>query len=118
MKNNEPLTNFSGGYSLKIPRKKDDLKVDIYCGCSQVQVDMEKFTKQLSELYNTKVYIPEEKRNYQWAGLKGTYHDIFPHYPIARDFPACYNLSPDRKPLTSFEAYLKTVRSDNRAGIV
>lgn len=107
MKNNEPLTNFSGGYSLKIPRKKDDLKVDIYCGCSQVQVDMEKFTKQLSELYNTKVYIPEEKRNYQWAGLKGTYHDILPHYPIARDFPACYNLSPDRKPLTSFEAYLK-----------
>lgn len=107
MKNNEPLTNFSGGYSLKIPRKKDDLKVDIYCGCSQVQVDMEKFTKQLSELYNTKVYIPEEKRNYQWAGLKGTNHDIFTHYPIARDFPACYNLSPDRKPLTSFEAYLK-----------
>lgn len=107
MKNNEPLTNFSGGYSLKIPRKKDDLKVDIYCGCSQVQVDMEKFTKQLSELYNTKVYIPEEKRNYQWAGLKGTDHDIFTHYPIARDFPACYNLSPDRKPLTSFEAYLK-----------
>ena len=107
MKNGEPLTNFSGGYSLKIPRKKDDLTVDIYCGCSQVQVDMEKFTKQLSELYNTKVCIPEEKRNYQWTGLKGTYHDIFTHYSIARDFPACYNLSPDREPPTSFEAYLK-----------
>ena len=106
MKDGEPLTDFSGGYSLKIPRKEKELTVNIYCGCSQVQVDMEKFTKQLSILYNTKVYIPDEKRNYQWAGLKGTYHDISDHYPIAKDFPACYNLSPDRKPLTSFEAYL------------
>lgn len=106
MKDGEPLTDCTGGYSLKIPRKEKELTVNIYCGCSQVQVDMEKFTKQLSILYNTKVYIPDEKRNYQWAGLKGTYHDISDHYPIAKDFPACYNLSPDRKPLTSFEVYL------------
>lgn len=117
MKNGEPLTDFSGGYSLKIPRKEKELTVSIYCGCSQIQIDMEKFVKCLSELYETKGCVPKEKRNYQWPGLKGSYHDIFTHYPIARDFPTCYNLSPDREPPTSFETYLNLYDQTIRQGL-
>lgn len=109
MKDGEPLTDFSAGYSLKIPRKEEELTVRIHCGCTRLEVDMMKFIKSLEHLYYTQGRVPAEKagkRNYEWPGVEGTYRDIYSHYPVAGDFPLCYSLSPDRKMPTSFEAYL------------
>ncbi|WP_455638789.1 hypothetical protein [Parabacteroides sp.] len=105
-----PLTDFSQGYSLKIPRKEEDLQVVIRCGRSQVKVDMQKFMKKLKAFYFMKgrTRISQtEKKSYDWGTPVGTYRDIFTHYQMAGEFPACYGLVPDRKPPTSFGAYLK-----------
>nr|WP_129734245.1 hypothetical protein [Parabacteroides goldsteinii] len=106
-----PLTCFSDGYSLKIPRQEDEMRnIRIRCGRSLIEVDMEKFTEQLKAFYYTKGRIRTKKtgkKEYDWGSPEGTYRDIFPHYPIAREFPACYGLSTDKVPSTSFEAYLK-----------
>ena len=109
MKDGNPLTDFSKGYSLKIPRNEKELTVRIHCGCTLIQVDYLKFIKYLKKLYYTKGRGPMEKvvkQDYEWPGPKGIYRGIFDHYPVARDFPACYNLLPDRETPTSFEAYL------------
>lgn len=102
-------TNFLRGYSLKIPRKKEDLKVVIRCGRSEVTVDMQKFMKKLKAFYYLKGRSrtnQTEKKSYDWGTPEGTYRDIFTHYQMACEFPACYRLVPDRQPPTSFEAYL------------
>lgn len=120
-KNGEPLTDFSEGYSLKIPRKEKDLKVKIRCGCSVIQINMEQFITRLEKIHYTQGRVPAAKagkRNYEWPELKGTYRDIFAHYPIAGDFPACYRLSPDRTTPTSFEAYLTFYDSTIRQGLL
>lgn len=110
MKDGKPLTNFSGGFTLKIPKDEEELKVCIRCGNVPVQVNMEKFIAHLKSFY----YILDRKRvrvndtkSSGWESVTGTYRDIFTHIPIAGEFPLCYRLSPDREPPTSFEAYLK-----------
>lgn len=120
MKNGEPLTDFSDGYSLKIPRKEIDLKVKIRCGCSVIKVDMDKFITRLEKIHYSEGRVPAEKagkRDYEWPGLVGLYRDIFTHYPIAGDFPACYRLSPNREKPTSFEAYLALFDLTIRQGL-
>lgn len=106
-----PLTDFSKGYSLKIPRQEDEMRnIRIRCGRSLVDVDMEKFSEQLKTFYYTKGSIRTKKtgkKEYDWGSPEGTYRDIFSHYPIAREFPACYHLSTDKVTATSFEVYLK-----------
>ena len=110
MKDGEPQTDFSQGFNLKIPRKEEELKVRIRCGHSLMQVDMDKFTERLKALYYAEGRVRAKKirpHGYQWESVEGTHRDIFTHYPLAGDFPACYRLSPNRKTPTSFEAYLQ-----------
>ena len=110
MKDGKPLTDFSGGFSLKIPYKENELKVRIRCGRSVMEVDMEKFIKHLKIFYYTQVRNrtgENRQEGYDWGNLEGTYRDIFSYPPLAGEFPACYRLSPDRDTPTSFEAYLK-----------
>lgn len=99
------------GYSLKIPRKNKDLHVLIRCGRSKVEVDIVKFTEQLKAFYYTQGRTrtrKTEKKEHDWGNPEGTFRNIFAHYPMAGDFPACYRLSPNSDELpTSFEAYLK-----------
>lgn len=109
MKDGEPLTDFSQGFSLKIPRNESDFTVRIRCGRSEIKIVPDKFIKRLKALCYTKRRLRTEKTEmeaYTWGNMEGTYRDIFTHYPIANDFPVCYNLSPDKAKPTSFEAYL------------
>ncbi len=105
-----PLTDFTEGYSLNIPSDKNNLHVLIRCGRSEVQVDMVKFMGQLKAFYYTQGRTRTgkiEKKEHDWGNPESTFRNIFTHYPMASDFPACYCLSPDRELPTSFEAYLK-----------
>lgn len=121
MKDGEPLTEFSQGYSLLIPQKEEDLKVRIRCGNCRIQVDMEKFTQRLKELY----YIEEPDRtdtsdipDSTESDIEGIDDTLFTHFPIARDFPACYHLSPENEASTvSFEAYLSLYDRIIRQGL-
>lgn len=112
MKDSEPLTDFSGGFSLKIPKKERELKVCIHCGSFTEKVDMERFREYLKTFYYTGNRTREQnngQKEYDWGVPESTYRNVFSHIPIAGEFPACYHLSPnrDREMLTSFEAYLK-----------
>ncbi len=110
MKDGEPLTDFTGGFSLKIPGREKELKVCIRCGRSTVKVDMERFRERLKALYfsGKRASVRDSAtKKYNWGVPEGTYRDIFTHAPIAGDFPVCYRLSPNRKTPTSFEAYLQ-----------
>lgn len=110
MKDGEPLTDLSGGFSLKIPRNEKELKVCIRCGKFTVKVDMDKFEEHLKVLYYSgkRICVKDSAtKEYNWGIPKGTYHDISTHAPIAGDFPMCYHLSSNRETPTSFEAYLQ-----------
>lgn len=110
MKDGEPLTDFSGGFSLQIPRKEKELKVCIRCGRFTVKVDMEKFKEHLKVLYcsGKRICVKDSAtKEYNWDKPEGVYRDIFTHAPIAGDFPMCYHLSSNRETPTSFEAYLQ-----------
>lgn len=105
-----PLTDFTGGYSLKIPRIDEELTVKIYCGRSLMEVDTVVFNQYLKDFYYARTRIRKQENGTQvpdWGSVEGTHRDIFTHLPIAGEFPACYRLSPDRETPTSFEAYLK-----------
>lgn len=110
MKDGEPLTDFSGGFSLQIPRKEKELKVCIRCGRFTVKVDMDKFKEHLKVLYYSgkRICVKDSAtKEYNWDIPEGVYRDIFTHAPIAGDFPMCYHLSSNRETPTSFEAYLQ-----------
>ncbi len=110
MKNGEPLTDFFGGFSLKIPKKEEELKVCIRCGRFTEKVDMKRFKEYLKIFYYTEGHIREQKsgrKEYDWGVPNSTYRNIFSHTSITEEFPACYRLSPNREIPTSFEAYLK-----------
>lgn len=110
MKDGEPLTDFSGGFSLQIPRKEKELKVCIRCGRFTVKVDMDKFKEHLKVLYcsGKRICVKDSAtKEYNWDKPEGVYRDIFTHAPIAGDFPMCYHLSSNRETPTSFEAYLQ-----------
>lgn len=110
MKDGEPLTDLSGVFSLKIPKDKEELKVTVRCENIPLPVHMEKFIGHLKSFYYAQIRshatIGEGKGKDRETPM-GTYRDIFARLPIAADFPLCYRLSPDGKPSTSFEAYLK-----------
>lgn len=110
MKGGKPLTDFSKGFSLKIPRKEEELMVRIRCGCSLLQADMEKFMERLKAFYYTSGRLRTKKaelKEYEWDNTQETYRDIFTHTSIVDDFPPCYNFPPDGEISTSFKAYLQ-----------
>lgn len=110
MKDDKPLSNFSEGYGLKIPKNKDELKVRIRCGRTEMPVDMDRFKSLLRTGYYTQGRIHEKgivRRAYNWGQPDGTYRNIFMQTPLAKDFPLCYRLTDSREKPTSFEAYLK-----------
>lgn len=47
------------------------------------------------------------QKRYDWGIPQGTYRDIFSHYPLAKDFPACYRFSCNQDGSSSFETYLE-----------
>ncbi|MEG1564366.1 MAG: hypothetical protein RR365_11685 [Bacteroides sp.] len=110
MKDGKPLSDFSEGYGLKIPEDKDELKVRIRCGRTEMTVDFERFKSLLRTSYFTQGRSNETntlRKKYNWSKPKGTYRDIFTQTPMAKDFPLCYRLTESRERPTSFEAYLK-----------
>ncbi|EOS19243.1 MULTISPECIES: hypothetical protein [Parabacteroides] len=110
MKDGEPLSYFTQGFSLKIPKKEEELTACIRCGRSVMRVDVEKFRALLESFYHTKGRNREMKnvqKRYDWGIPQGTYRDIFSHYPLAKDFPACYWFSCNQDGSSSFETYLE-----------
>lgn len=108
MKDGEPLSDFTQGFSLKIPKKDNELAVCIRCGLSVMQIDVNKFLTLLEGFYCMRSpEIKNKQKAYDWGIPSGTFRDIFPHYNLAKDFPACYRLSCNQDNLSSFEAYLK-----------
>ena len=110
MKDGKPLGGFSEGHGLEIPKDKDELKVRIRCGRTEVPVDMERFKNRLRTLYYTQRRIDRKNaagKGYGWDSPEGTYRHIFTQTPVAGDFPLCYRLTESREKPTSFEAYLK-----------
>ena len=97
MKDGKPQTDFSEGFSLKIPCMEKELKVRIRQGRSVMGVDMEKFTRYLKTFYYAQKRIStnesDVKRN--WLGKYGRNvpQHIFTYSPIAGEFPACYRLT-------------------------
>lgn len=110
MKKGEPLGDFTQGFSLKIPKKEEELTACIRCGRSVMRVDVDKFLTLLEGFYHTKGRIREmknEQKKYDWGIPQSTYRDIFTHYPLTKDFPACYRFSCNQDSSSSFETYLK-----------
>lgn len=109
MKDGKPQSDFSKGYGLEIPKEKDELKVRIRCGQTEMPVDIERFGNLLRTLYYTQGRINKDvfSKVYDWGGPEANYRDIFAQAPLAGDFPLCYRLTENREKPTSFEAYLK-----------
>ena len=110
MKDGKPQTDFSEGFSLKIPCMEKELKVRIRQGRSVMGVDMEKFTRYLKTFYYAQKRISTNESDVKgigWGNMVGTYRNIFTYSPIAGEFPACYRLSLGQETHASFEAYLK-----------
>lgn len=109
MKDGKPQSDFSKGYGLEIPKEKDELKVRIRCGQTEMPVDIERFGNLLRTLYYTQGRINKDvsPKVYDWGGPEANYRDIFAQAPLAGDFPLCYRLTENREKPTSFEAYLK-----------
>jgi len=110
MKDGKPLGELSEGYGLEIPKEKDELKVRIRCGRTEMPVDMERFKNRLRTLYYMQRRTDRKNaagKGYSWGSPEGTYRDIFTQTPVAGDFPLCYRLTESREKPTSFEAYLK-----------
>ena len=110
MKDSTPLTDFSGGFSLKIPKDQQELKVHIRRESIPIPVNMDRFIAHLKTFYYTGFAMyrtSDDAEETDWETMTGIYRNIFAHVPVAADFPRCYRLQPDREPLTSFEAYLK-----------
>lgn len=119
MKNGMPQTDFSEGFTLKIPKSDKELKVKIRCGKTLMTIEMKKFNSHLDTYYASK----ERNRNRiaknrnEACRVKGNYRDIFTHTPLACDFPLCYNLPSPEGKTTSFEAYLKLYDWINEQGL-
>lgn len=114
----EPLTDFSAGFSLKIPKDEKDLEnVRIRLGKEIVKADIERFNAMLKRHYYLDKRNRKQKSEVTQENISGIYHDVFTHTPIASDFPLCYRLSPDRQIPTSFEAYLNLYDRIIRRGL-
>lgn len=111
MLDGKPRNDFSKGFGLHIPEKEEDINVHIRQGIHEVSIDFDRFRTRLETLYRIREYQRRNKADNSlksgWSQPEGTYRDVYTHYPIANDFPACYRLSTDGKATTSFEAYLK-----------
>ncbi|MFR8354427.1 MAG: hypothetical protein ACLVEJ_01125 [Parabacteroides sp.] len=59
MKDGEPQSYFTQGFSLKIPKKEEELTACIRCGRSVMRVDVDKFLTLLEGFYHTKGRIRE-----------------------------------------------------------
>lgn len=111
MLDGKPQNEFSKGFGLHIPEKEEDINVRIRQGKHEASIDFDRFRTRLETLYR----IRENRRRRKadnplksgWPQPEGTYRDVYTHYPIANDFPACYRLSTDGEAATPFEAYLK-----------
>lgn len=108
----KPRNDFSKGFGLHIPEKEEDIDVHIRQGKHEASIDFDRFRTRLETLYR----IREQRRRRKadsslktsaWSQPEGTYRDVYTHYPIANDFPACYRLSTDGEAATAFETYLK-----------
>lgn len=110
MKDGKPQSDFSEGYGLKIPKDKDELKVRIRCGRTEMPVEFGRFRNLLRTIYYTQGRINGNDaagKKYGWGKPDGIYRDFFTQPPMAGDFPLCYRLMESREKPTSFEAYLK-----------
>lgn len=111
MLDGKPQNDFSKGFGLHIPEKKEDINVHIRQGRHEASIDFDRFLTRLETLYRIREYRSGHKADHPlqsgWSQPQGTYRDVYTHYPIANDFPACYRLSTDGEASTPFEAYLK-----------
>lgn len=122
MREGKPQNDFSKGFGLHIPEQEEDINVHIRQGRCEVSIDLDRFRTRLETLYRIREnrLIRKTERtseNAGWTQPTGTYRDVYTHYPIANDFPACYRLSGDGKAVTSFEAYLKLYDSVIEGGL-
>lgn len=111
MLDGKPQNVFPKGFGLHIPEKDGELNVHIRQGRHEASIDIGRFRTRLETLYRIREYRRGHKENRSaatgWPQPEGVCRDVYTHYPIANDFPACYRLSKDGKAATSFEAYLK-----------
>lgn len=122
MREGKPQNDFSKGFGLHIPEQEEEIDVHIRQGRCEVSIDLERFRTRLETLYRIrenrlKQETESPSENAGWTQPTGTYRDVYTHYPIANDFPACYRLSRDGKATTPFEAYLKLYDSVIEGGL-
>lgn len=122
MREGKPQNDFSKGFGLHIPEQEEEIDVHIRQGRCEVSIDLERFRTRLETLYcirenRLKQETESPSENAGWTQPTGTYRDVYTHYPIANDFPACYRLSRDGKATTPFEAYLKLYDSVIEGGL-
>lgn len=108
MKDGIPQSRFNNNSTLFIPNRNEELdKIVVYCGNTRVHVNLELFRELLKGCCLNHCAIRIAKVCNE-TSLRGVWHDIYSHYPISCDMPACYRLcSGDAKNVSSFEVYTR-----------
>lgn len=116
----ETISDFKEGYSIFIPKYKNELNVKVRIEGTEMPVNMERFIEELQALYfseksnrlNRKV---SDKKSELSRSLipDSTYRDVYNHRNLARDYPECYRIEMNKEQSEngmlsgSFEVYLK-----------
>jgi len=105
-------TRFHENAGVYIPERQDELvsTIHIYLGNTEQNVDIDRFRERLKTLCLADAGNSArigERMTEKWRVPESAWHNIFAHYPIACDFPACYRLTPDAEIPSPFEAYTR-----------
>lgn len=115
-KDGVPQSRFPDNATIAIPTTRGDLqKINLYCGNTEQDVNVDLFVERLRGFC---------LRRRPWAGsgpeprntLAGKSHDIYSHYSIANDLPACYHVAL-KDENSSFGAYVSLYDSVIAGGL-
>lgn len=104
------ITDFTKGYRISIPKRREDIHVKITIGSSKMPVDEKKFLENLQALYfsgtspqfsSAMEQTKESQTDIHHFVPTGTYRNVFTHYSIANDFPACFVVDERKLPDTA-----------------
>ena len=118
MKDGQPQTDLSQGFSLQIPKDIDTLHIRIHQEGYEAKPDVPLFRSRLEALYQaSRRRLPGQQEQGESAEdahpLKAACHDIYGHYAIIHDLPNCYRQSAN----TPFTQYLSLYDEVIRTGL-
>lgn len=112
------ITDFSEGYRIVIPKRREDFHIKITIGSSRMPVDEKKFIESLQALYfsGTSPQFSSDAKKKKESQMaihrfvpSGVYRNVFTHYSIKNDFPACFMVDEQKMPDTASDHDKKRV---------